>query len=116
MMRFIFTKKNEAESHLFTTGFVWYDRVNNAGNDFLDYSIFNANSDWFGYCTDRGYGPDRTIVALAPSGNPYINDIKTILDSDLASYGLTTKIYTSRDAIMDVIKDSDYEKDGSPGI
>jgi hypothetical protein len=112
----IFAKDEIAETHLFSNGYVWYDRVNNAGNDFLDYTMFNSFNSWFSYCKGRGYGPDRTIVALAPTGNAYINDIKTILDSDLATYGLTAKIYSSRDAIMNIIEDSDYEKDGNPGI
>lgn len=116
MMRFIFSKDKVSETHLYSAGFVWYDRVNNAGNNFLDYTMFNSNAEWFKHCKSRDFGPDRTIVALAPSGNTYVNDIKTILDSDLASYGLTVKIYSSRDAIMDVIEDSDYEKDGNPGI
>lgn len=38
------------------------------------------------------------------------------MDSDLASFGLTTRVYSSRDEIISIIEDSDYEKDGNPGI
>ena len=53
---------------------------------------------------------------MAPTGNSYVNDIKASLDSDLASYGLTARIYDSRQAIMDILESSDYEKDDNPGI
>lgn len=43
-----FEKKDINETHLFDTGFVWYDRVNNPGNDFLDYIVFDSKQDWFG--------------------------------------------------------------------
>ena len=48
-----------------------------------------------------------------------ITEIKNAIEGDLASNGwtgLTVELYSSRDAIMDVIEDSNYEKDGVPGI
>ena len=68
---------------------------------------------------NRNFGPDRTKIALAPSGDPMITEIKNAIEGDLASQGwtgLTVELYSSRDAIMDVIEGSNYEKDGVPGI
>ena len=116
MSRLIFNKKEIDSTHLFQDGYLWYDQNNGASQDFGDISLLRSDKSFFKFCQNRGFGPDRTIVALAPAGNTYINDIKTSLDSDLASYGLTVQIYDSRQAILDILEDSDYEKDGNPGI
>lgn len=117
--RFLFSKTEKGPDTLLSRGYVWYDQNNPSASsnyDFLDYKLFNTDVSWFNYCANRDSGPDRTIVALAPSGNAIINDIKASLDVDLASYNLTVQVYESRDAIMKVIGGSSYEKNGEDGI
>jgi len=116
LLRVAFNKKDVDPESLFQDGFLWYDQNNGAGQAFGDNALLRTNGRFFDLCTDREYGPDRPIVALAPTGNSYVNDIKASLDSDLASYGLTARIYDSRQAIMDILESSDYEKDDNPGI
>ena len=48
-----------------------------------------------------------------------ITEIKNAIENDLSTQGwtgLTVELYSSRDAIMDIISDSSYEKDGVSGI
>ena len=73
-------------------------------------------TDWLEFCKDKGYGPDRTIIALAPTGNALVTAVKSTMETDLATYGLTVQTYESRDAIRKILESSSYEKDGNPGI
>jgi hypothetical protein len=117
-MRFSFTKNEKGPDHLFDKAAIWYDQYNN-GQPFFDYNIFSSKFNWLGYCQDREYGPDRTIIALAPTGNSIVTQIKSTIEQDLVANGrndLIVKIYESRDAIFDIMKDSNYEKDDNPGI
>jgi hypothetical protein len=117
--RLLFSKKERGPDTLLDRGYVWYDNNNpTAGSnyDFMNYTSFNTSVDWFEYCTDRDDGPDRTIIALAPSGNALVADIKASLDAQFAATDLTVQLYESRDAIMDIIGASNYEKDDSTGI
>lgn len=117
ILRFAFTKTERDPYHQLGSGYLWYDRSSTATDQaFMGYALFGTYKDWFRYCKDREDTADRTIIALAPSGNPIINSIKTRLDTDLAPYGLTVKLYNSRDEIMNIIGASGYEKDGNPGI
>jgi hypothetical protein len=117
--RLLFSKTERGPDTLLENGYIWYDKNNptaNTDNNFMSYTLFNTNTNWFDYCTARGAGPDRTIIALAPSGNALITNIKASLDVDFARYNLTVQIYESRDAIMKIIGASNYEKDGITGI
>jgi hypothetical protein len=117
--RLLFSKKEKGPDTLLDRGYIWYDKNNpvaDTNNNFMSYTMFNTATTWFDYCTDRGDGPDRTIIALAPSGNALITNIKASLDVDFAAYNLTVQIFESRDAIMNIIGDSNYEKDDSTGI
>lgn len=122
IFRLSLPSKEKTSEHLLSAGWLWYDTGADTGNnkDFMGFTDpINAgggDSYFFSKCKNRNLGPDRTVIALAPSGNSIITNIKTRLDADLASYGLTTQLYSSRDAIMDVIGGEDYEKDGNPGI
>ena len=101
---------------------VWYDDYNsvNVNKDFLVYTKFqNPDLENFYYCLDRDFGPDRTKIALAPSGDSMITEIKDAIEADMEDQGwtgLTVELYSSRDEIMDIISDSNYEKNGVPGI
>ena len=118
ILRFAFSKGETGPNHLLDDGVIWYDQYNN-GQPFFDYTLFNNETEWFKYCTDREYGPDRTIIALAPSGDSMISEIKSTIESDLAAINITQLSvveYSSRDAIFDLLKSSSYEKNGQPGI
>lgn len=115
-------KKEKDPHHLLTDGHIWYDDYNGptSGQDFFGYTKFDdLTMERFKYCFNRGFGPDRSIIALAPSGNSMIAEIKAAIENDLTDMGWTTitvQEYASRDAIIDVIKSSSYEKDNNPGI
>ena len=121
-LRLSVKKNDKGPDHLLDKGIIWNDAFNgpSTGQDFLGYSKnISEEVDDFYYCTDRDFGPDRTKIALAPEGNPMITEIKNAIEYDLNEYGwtdLTVELYSSRDAIMDIISDSNYEKDGVPGI
>ena len=57
---------------------------------------------------------DRTVVALAPSGNSIIDSINSTIETDLGSQGITVKLYSSRDEIFNIMSAFTYEKDGVP--
>ena len=82
----------------------------------FDFLFAFDSTSWFRNWKYRIYGPDRTVVALAPSGNAIINSIKSTIEADLGSKGVIVKLYSSRDEIMNVMSSSTYEKDGAPGI
>ena len=116
ILRLSFQKKEKEPSHLLGQGYIWYDKNYGSGQSFLGYTIFDTSVDWGSYCIDRGYGPDRTVIALAPSGNAVVTAVKATIEADFASYGLTVQLYESRDAIINVVGGENYEKDGNPGI
>ena len=121
LMRVLMSKSEKSSDHQFNMGHIWYDRrgttTNDAAKEFLGYTMFNSNTtDWMKYCLDRGYGPDRSIVALAPSSSTIVQNVKASLDADLAAYNLTTQLYGSRADIFDVLNSGSYEKDNNPGI
>lgn len=116
MLRQIFSKTSEQPAHHLTDGYIWYDKNYGSGQTFMGYTIFDTNTKWFNYCTKRNYGPDRTVIALAPSGNSIVEAVKTTLNADLASYGFTVKTYASRDEIWSTLSSSSYELDGVAGI
>jgi hypothetical protein len=119
MMRFAFEKKDKGPDSLLSDGYIFYDRSTTSTNvGFAGYTLFDTSVDWFSYCTNREDTPDRTVIALAPSGNTVINSIKARIEADFITYNYsyTVQTYTSRDEIMDIIDANDYEKDGNPGI
>ena len=116
ILRLSFSKSDKGPDHQLTDGYIWYNKNYGSGQTFLNYTIFDTSTSWFAYWKNRDYGPDRTVIALAPSGNAVISAIKTTLEADLGSKGVTVKLYSSRNAIMDVIGSNSYEKDGNPGI
>ena len=116
MFRQIFSKTNQDPAHNLTDGYIWYDKNYGSSQTFMGYTIFKTNTNWFSYWTKRSYGPNRTIIALAPSGNAIVEAVKSTLTSDLASYGFTIKTYASRDEIWSTMSSSSYEMDGNAGI
>lgn len=117
-LRFAISKETKGPDSLLDSGYLWYDQGSTTANkEFADYSIFPNDTTWFNYCFDRDDTPDRNYIALAPSGNAIINNIKARLEADFGStYNLTVKLYASRDEIINTIKSSTYEKDDVPGI
>ncbi|CAI2385343.1 unnamed protein product [Moneuplotes crassus] len=117
-LRFAISKETKGPDSLLDSGYLWYDQGSTTANkEFADYSIFPNDTTWFNYCFDRDDTPDRNYIALAPSGNTIINNIKARLEADFGStYNLTVKLYASRDEIINTIKSSTYEKDDIPGI
>lgn len=117
-----FNKNESGPFHLLSSNQVWYDDTNGpaTGQNFLGYTAFENADELrnFKYCTDREYGPDRSIIALAPEGNSMINEIKAAIEADILnqSFSLSVKVYQSRDEIMELISSKNYEKDGSDGI
>jgi len=117
ILRFAIKKKDKDSRHLFDYGFIWNDYNDGIANkDFMDFETFSDDNDWYTHCIDRNYGPNRNIVALAPSGNSIITSVKQTIDQDLVQYNLTTQLFSSREDIMKVIEASSYEKDGNTGI
>ena len=116
IFRLAFSKTNKDPYHQLTSGYIWYDKNSGSGQSFLGYTIFDTSTNWLQYCKNRSYGPDRTVIALAPSGDSIISSIKTTIEADFGSKGYTVKLYSSRDAIMNVVSSSTYEKDGNSGI
>ena len=122
ILRLSISKKSTGPDHLLTQGTIWNDNFNGptTGQDFFGYTrLSDPEFENFNYCLDREFGPDRTKIALAPSGNSMITEIKNAIENDFSTQGwagLTVELYSSRDAIIDIISDSNYEKDGVPGI
>jgi hypothetical protein len=119
LLRFAFQKEEKGPDSLLDDGYIFYDRsTTTASVDFAGYTFFNNNTNWFSYCINREDTPDRTIIALAPTGNTVINAIKVRLEADFLTYNHTFTVvtYTSRDEIMEIIGADTYEKDGTAGI
>ena len=116
ILRLSLKKTEKGPNHLLDQGYIWYDKNYGSGQSFLGYTIFDTSVNWGSYCVGRSYGSDRTVIALAPSGNAVVNAVKATIEADFAAYGLTVQLYDSRDAIMNVIGGENYEKDGNPGI
>ncbi len=119
-MRLLISKKKQDSEHQFGLGHLWYDREGtttaNATREFLGFETFAADNEWLRHCKGREFGPDRTIIALAPAGNSIITGVKASLDADLADYNHTTQVFNTRKEIFDVLSAGSYEKDGNAGI
>ena len=72
ILRLSITKKATGPDHLLSQGTIWNDNFNgpSSGQDFLGYTrLSDTGLENFRYCLDRDFGPDRTMIALASSGN-----------------------------------------------
>ena len=117
LLRIVIIKVIKDPEHLFSISYIWNDSQDGVANkDFFNLISFDNSTKWFEQCKNRNYGPDRTIIALAPSGNSIVTAVKATLDADLVPFGLKTKVYESRDEIRQVLEASSYEKDGNAGI
>ncbi|CAI2383085.1 unnamed protein product [Moneuplotes crassus] len=66
------------------------------------YKQFNDSSDWFSPCYGREI--NRTVIALAPSGDPTIEDVAEIVTEETKPFNLTVKIYDSYDELWEALK------------
>ena len=119
MTRLLVKKSERESSHQFNLGHLWFDTQDGqtaATKEFGGFSLPASSNEWISYCIDRDYGPDRSIIALAPSSSSIVTSVQTTLNADLAGAGLTVELYASREEIRKVLESSSYEKDGNPGI
>ena len=117
LIRVIVERKEEDSQHLLQYGFIFSDEQDGISNkEFFNYNVSDTDIGWLDVCQDRDFGPNRTIIALAPAGNTIVNAVKTSLEKTVRPLGMTPQIYNSREEIMIIVGSSKYERDGVPGI
>ncbi|CAI2385410.1 unnamed protein product [Moneuplotes crassus] len=72
--------------------------------EIFGYKSFNEDSDeWFRFCHDRPI--KRSIIALAPEGDPTIGIVKRIVQQEVKKFNLTVNTYENREVLWDLLKE-----------